>query len=71
MIQTAHRNFILEISEIDENTNVFAIAYNMMKALKNDEKTNRQFDFLCGELQLECLRLNIQTSNEICSLFGN
>jgi len=69
MTQTAKRNFMLEISEINENTNVFAIAYNMMKALKNGEITNRQFELLCGDLQLECLRQNLSTSNEICSLF--
>jgi hypothetical protein len=65
----ANRTFILEISEIDETTNVFAIAYNMMKALKNGEITDRQFELLCGELKLECLRQNLSTSNEICSLF--
>jgi len=64
-----NRTFILEISEIDETTNVFAIAYNMMKALKNGEITDRQFELLCGELKLECLRQNLSTSNEICSLF--
>jgi hypothetical protein len=68
MTQTAKRNFMLEISEINENTNVFAIAYNMMKALKNGEITNKQFELLCGDLQLECLRQNLPTSNEICSL---
>jgi hypothetical protein len=46
MTQTAKRNFMLEISEINENTNVFAIAYNMMKALKNGEITNKQFELL-------------------------
>ena len=69
MTQTSHRNLILEISEIDENTNVFSIAKNMMIALRNGEITNRQFDLLSGELQLECLRQKISTSNEICSLF--
>ena len=69
MTQTAKRNFMLEISEINESTNVFAIAYNMMKALKNGEITNRQFELLSGDLQLECLRQNLATSNEICSLF--
>ena len=69
MTLSAHRNFILEISEIDETTNVFGIALNMMKALKHGEITNRQFELLCGELQLECLRKKIPTSNEICSLF--
>jgi hypothetical protein len=69
MTQTAKRNFMLEISEINESTNVFAIAYNMMKALKNGEITNTQFKLLSGDLQLECLRQNLPTSNEICSLF--
>jgi len=69
MTQTSHRNLILEISEIDENTNVFSIVKNMMIALRNGEITNRQFDLLSGELQLECLRQKISTSNEICSLF--
>ena len=69
MTQTAKRNFMLEISEINESTNVFAIAYNMMKALKNGEITNREFELLSGNLQLECLRQKLSTSNEICSLF--
>ena len=69
MTQTANRNFILEISEINESTNVFAIAYNMMKALKNGEITDREYELLSGNLQLECLRQKIPTSNKICSLF--
>jgi hypothetical protein len=69
MTQTAHRNLILEISEINEETNVFTIAKNMMKALRNNEITSRQYDLLAGELQLECLRQKLPTSNLICSLF--
>lgn len=69
MTQTAHRNLILEISEINEETNVFSIAKNMMFALRNNEITSRQYDLLAGELQLECLRQKLSTSNEICSLF--
>jgi hypothetical protein len=69
MTQTAHRNLILEISEINEETNVFTIAKNMMKALRNNEITSRQYDLLAGELQLECLRQKLSTSSSICSLF--
>jgi hypothetical protein len=63
------RNLILDISEIDETQNPFAIALKMANALRNNEITSEQYDLLSGNLFLNCKRYNIETSNEICSLF--
>ena len=63
------RELMLQISEIDETRNPFNIALQMMIALKNNEITSNQYDLLAGDLQINCLRYNIQTSNEICKLF--
>ena len=63
------RELMLQISEIDETRNPFNIALEMMIALKNNEITSNQYDLLAGDLQINCLRYNIQTSNEICKLF--
>lgn len=63
------RNLMLDISEIDETTNPFEIALKMMNALENGEITSNQYLLLAGDLQTECNRYKIETSNEICSLF--
>ena len=63
------RNLMLDISEMDETSNPFTIALKMMNALKNEEITSNQYELLAGDLQTECNRYKIETSNEICSLF--
>lgn len=63
------RNLMLDISEIDETTNPFEIALKMMNALENGEITSNQYLLLAGDLQTECNRYKIETSNNICSLF--
>jgi hypothetical protein len=66
---TTHRELILQISEINETKNAFKIALNLMLALKNNEITSNEYDLLCGELFYKCNKYNIETCNEICSLF--
>ena len=64
-----YRELILDISEIDENSNAFAIALKMAKALNKGEITSTQYESLSKQLFYECKRNNVNTSNEICSLF--
>ena len=63
------RELMLQIAEIDENTNAFSFAKNLMCALKNDEITASQYEMLSNDFYRECKRFNVVTSNEICSLF--
>ena len=63
------RELILDIAEVDETRNPFAIALKMVKALHNKEISLEDFELLSGELQFWCVRFKIETSNEICSLF--
>lgn len=63
------RNLIFDISEIDETRNPFSIALNMAIALRNNEITSEEYTLLLCDLFLNCKRYNIETSNEICSLY--
>lgn len=63
------RELMLQIAEIDENSNPFSIARNLMQALGNDEITASQYEMLVNDFQRECKYYNLETRNEICSLF--
>jgi hypothetical protein len=63
------RELMFQISEIDETRNPFEIVLQMMNALRESKITFEQFKLLFGNLEIECQRYNIPTSNEICSLF--
>jgi hypothetical protein len=63
------RNLLLDLYEVGESINAFQYAYDMMIALKNDEITPREYELLSGSFYLHCKRNQIETSNEICSLF--
>jgi hypothetical protein len=63
------RDLMFQISEIDETQNAFSIAYQIMYALQQNEITNNQYELLIGDLKMNCIRYNLPTSNEICSLF--
>jgi len=63
------RESMFQIAEIDENTNAFTFAKNLMYALKNDEITASQYEMLVNDFQRECIRYKVKTSNAICSLF--
>lgn len=63
------RELMLQIADIDENSNPFSIARNLMQALKNDQITASQYEMLVNDFQRECKYYKLQTRNEICSLF--
>lgn len=63
------RELMLQVSEVEETKNPFAVVKNMMTALNNNEITSEQFELLGGTLQMNCRRYNIPTENEIISLF--
>lgn len=69
MTTSTLRELMFQISEIDETKNPFRIALNMTIALKNNQISNEQFELLAGDLFKACKIYNIETSNEICSLF--
>jgi hypothetical protein len=63
------RELHFQISEIDENSNVFSFAKNLMIALKDKVITDNEYDMFCGDLYWKCLKHNIKTTNEFVSLF--
>jgi hypothetical protein len=63
------RDAILEMYEVGESINSFEYAYRLCISLRLNTITIEQFDSLSKELEIYCERFNIQTSNEICSLF--
>lgn len=63
------RELHFQISEIDENSNVFSFAKNLMSALKNEVITYNEYDMFCGDLYWKCLKHNLKTTNEFVSLF--
>jgi hypothetical protein len=65
-----HRDLLLMINDANEpNFNPFTVAKQMMLALKCGTITNNQYDNLSKELDYECKRNNVDTKNEIASLF--
>lgn len=69
MKNSTHRDFILEISEIDETRNPFEIALKLANALRVRSITFDQFQNLWKELKFECQRNGISAKNDVCSLF--
>lgn len=63
------RELMLQIAEIDQNSNPFTIAWNLMQALGNDEITASQYEMLVNDFQRECKCYNLETRNEIFLLF--
>jgi hypothetical protein len=59
MKNSAHRDLILDISEIEPTTNVFTIIKKMMFARKNDQITSNQYELLFGTLVMQCRRNKI------------
>jgi hypothetical protein len=64
-----HRDAILEMYEVGESISAFGYAYRLCISLRLNTITIKQFDSLSKELEIYCEKLNIETSNEICSLF--
>lgn len=63
------RELMLQIAEIDQNSNPFSIAKNLVQALGNDQITASQYEMLVNDFQRECKYFKLETRNEICSLF--
>ncbi len=63
------RDAVLEMYEIGESINVFGYAYRLCISLRLDTITMDQYDGLCKELEANCNREKIETSNEVASLF--
>lgn len=63
------RELMLQIAEIDQNSNPFSIAKNLIQALGNDQITASQYEMLVNDFQRECKYFKLETRNEICSLF--
>ena len=63
------RELHLQLVEINENSNVFTFAKNLMIAIKNEVITYNEYDMFCGDLYWLCLKHNIKTINECVSLF--
>jgi len=61
---------MLDLCEVGESISSYGYALKLMKALSANEITGKQFNLLSGDLYLHCQKNKIQTSNEICSLFG-
>jgi hypothetical protein len=53
----------------DENANAFTIAGQMMRSLKHQTITSAEFSRLSDLLELKCKKHNVETENEIASLF--
>jgi len=55
--------FILEMINIDENSNALSILFKIKKALKNKKITDKQYNFLMCDLKMYCDRYYIEISN--------
>lgn len=66
---TLHREILLDISEIEESRNPFAIAFKMMKGLSEGKLKSSEYENLSKELEHECKKNDILTENKVCSLF--
>lgn len=63
------RELMLQIADMDENTNPFLVAASLMQALRYETITASQYEMLVNDFQRECKIYNLETRNEICSLF--
>ena len=63
------RELHLQLSEIENTSDAFKFALNLMTALKNDIINHNEYDMFSGDLYWTCLKNNIRTTNECVSLF--
>jgi hypothetical protein len=63
------RELMLQIADMDENSNPFLVAGSLMQALRYETITASQYEMLVNDFQRECKIYNLETRNEICSLF--
>jgi hypothetical protein len=62
------RDLILDINEINETRNPWAIARKMVDAIKTNEIDSREFELLTGTLYQTCGREKIHIPNQVCQL---
>lgn len=58
-----------QMLEIGKTIGVFQFALNLMYSLKFETITNTEYNLIAGDLYLYCAKNNIETKNEIVSLF--
>jgi hypothetical protein len=63
------RDAILEMYEVGESINVFGYSLRLCISLRENTITNEQFEGISQQLKWYCEKFNIETSNEIASLF--
>lgn len=59
-----YRELMLDISEMNSNSNVFNIALKMMNALNDRELSHWQYKQLSKELKVTCSKLKLNTKCE-------
>ena len=60
----SYRDLMLDISEMDTNTNAFSIALKIMYSLRDDKIDHWQYDQLFNEMRYQCAKLRLKTSCE-------
>lgn len=63
------RELHLQLAEIENTSDAFKFAANLMNALKENIVTYNEYDMFTGDLYWTCLKNNIITTNECISLF--
>jgi len=63
------RELHFQLSEIENTSDAFSFAKNLMIALKNNIINYNEYDMFSGDLYWKCLNRNIKTTNECVSLF--
>lgn len=63
------RELHLQLAEIENTSDAFKFAANLMNALKENIVTYNEYDMFTGDLYWACLKNNIRTTNECISLF--
>ena len=58
-----------QMLQIGKTISVFQFALNLMYSLKFETITNTEYSLISGDLYLYCAKNNIETKNEIVSLF--
>jgi len=63
------RELHLQLSEIENTSDAFRFALNLMTALKNKIIDYNEYDMFSGDLYWTCLKNNIRTTTNGVSLF--
>ena len=68
-VMKMQKELLLQIAEIETTIDAFKVAYNMMIALRDDQISSKRYELLSNELFITCKDGNIETKNELISLF--